>query len=101
MDAATGEILWKTFTAPEGFSGNAVWGMQFIWPIKADYRIVYLDPDYRNTIIGRVKREYVWIMSREPQLADAEYQHLPERVQELGYDIDQLQRVPQRWEEQP
>ena len=36
---------------PLGFvvdrESNAVWGMQFIWPIKADYRIVYVAPDPR------------------------------------------------------
>jgi len=26
LDVNTGAILWKTYTAPEGFSGNAVWG---------------------------------------------------------------------------
>jgi polyvinyl alcohol dehydrogenase (cytochrome) len=26
LDLDTGAILWKTFTAPEGYSGNAVWG---------------------------------------------------------------------------
>ena len=26
LDAKTGVILWKTFMAPEGYSGNAVWG---------------------------------------------------------------------------
>ena len=43
---------------------NAEWGMQFIWPIKADYRIVYLDDDYQYTVIGRNKRDYLWIMAR-------------------------------------
>ena len=47
-------------------TNNAVWGMQFIWPIKADYRVVYLDPEYQTTIIGRKKRDYLWIMSRDP-----------------------------------
>ena len=32
---------------------NAVWGMQFIWPIKADYRIVFVDESYSQTVIGR------------------------------------------------
>ena len=44
---------------PKGFvrdtGSNAVWGMQFIWPIKAEYRVVHLDPDYSQTIIGRSK----------------------------------------------
>lgn len=26
LDLDTGDILWKTYTAPEGFTGNAVWG---------------------------------------------------------------------------
>jgi polyvinyl alcohol dehydrogenase (cytochrome) len=26
LDLATGRILWKTYMAPEGFSGNAIWG---------------------------------------------------------------------------
>ena len=26
LDLETGAILWKTYTAPEGFTGNAVWG---------------------------------------------------------------------------
>ena len=80
---------------------NAVWGMQFIWPIKADFRIVHLDPDYRTTIIGRKKRDYVWVMAREPEVSDQEYRELVERVQSLGYDISGLSRVPQRWEENP
>ena len=87
---------------PIGFvkadESNALWGMQFVWPFKADYRIVYLDPDYRNTVIGRIKRDYVWIMSRKPQLSETEFQELVQRVEELGYDISKLSRVPQRWE---
>jgi polyvinyl alcohol dehydrogenase (cytochrome) len=26
LDADTGEVVWKTYTAPEGYSGNSVWG---------------------------------------------------------------------------
>jgi polyvinyl alcohol dehydrogenase (cytochrome) len=26
LDVNTGQILWKTYTAPEGYSGNSVWG---------------------------------------------------------------------------
>ena len=51
---------------------NAEWGMQFIWPIKADYRIIYLTDDYSQTIIGRNKRDYVWIMARTPEIPAAD-----------------------------
>jgi len=85
---------------PRGFvrdATNAVWGMQFIWPIKAEYRIAYLDEAYSQVVIARSARDYVWIMSRTPQLPAADYQHLVDFVSGLGYDATKLQRVPQRW----
>lgn len=75
----------------------AVWGMQFIWPIRAEYRVAYLDPSYQQTIIARTARDYVWIMARSPSVSEADYQHLVEKVRALGYDTAQLRRVPQRW----
>jgi len=89
----------KTYT-PKGFvrdgKTNAEWGMQFVWPIKADYRIVYLDADYQVTIIGRAKRDYVWIMARQPEIDEARYADLVQRVADLGYDVAKLRKVPQR-----
>jgi len=76
---------------------NARWGMRFVWPIKADYRIVYLNDDYSQTIVGRQKRDFVWIMARTPTLSDSDYDELVSRVESLGYDTSKLVRVPQRW----
>ncbi|MGA7178635.1 MAG: lipocalin family protein [Thiobacillaceae bacterium] len=87
---------------PTGFvvpaTGNAVWGMQFFWPIKADYRIVYLTPSYDQTVIGRNDRDYVWIMARTPSVADADYAAILEHLKRLGYDVSAIQKVPQSWE---
>ncbi|HWP66263.1 MAG TPA: lipocalin family protein [Candidatus Limnocylindria bacterium] len=51
---------------PRGFvvdeRSNAIWGMQFVWPFKGDFRIAYLDAEYTQTVIGREKRDYAWIM---------------------------------------
>ena len=86
---------------PRGFvrdtDSNAIWGMQFIWPFKAEYRIVYLNEDYSQTIVGRSKRDYVWIMARTPTIPDADYQSLLTLVGDLGYDQSLVQRVPQQW----
>ena len=71
--------------------------MRFIWPIKADYRIVYLDDDYSMTIIGRQKRDFVWIMARTPEISGADYEMLLGIVESLGYDMSKIERVPQRW----
>lgn len=73
---------------------NAVWGMQFMWPIKAEYVITWLDEDYSQTIIGRNKRDYVWVMARKPTISAADYNALTERIRILGYDISKLRRVP-------
>jgi len=86
---------------PKGFvtdtTSNAVWGMRFVWPIKADYRIIYLDPEYSITVIGRNKRDFVWIMAREPQISDGKYSELVDLLTSVGYDVTALQRVPQQW----
>jgi len=85
---------------PTGFvrddGSNAVWGMQFIWPIKAEYRIVYVDDAYDVTIIGRSKRDYVWIMARTSSISAARYQSLLNIVRAEGYDLAALRKVPHR-----
>jgi apolipoprotein D and lipocalin family protein len=85
---------------PRGFirdkQSNAVWGMQFFWPFKAEYRIIYLAEDYSTTVIGRTKRDYVWVMAREPSLPDEEYAVILKFLQEQGYDISRVKKVPQQ-----
>jgi apolipoprotein D and lipocalin family protein len=86
---------------PRGFvvdrKSNAVWGMQFLWPIKADFRIVYLTPDYSQTVIGREARDYVWIMARTPEIPEADYREIMAFLKNQGYDVNRVQKVPQRW----
>lgn len=76
---------------------NATWGVQFIWPFKADYRVVHVSEDYGQTVIAREKRDYVWIMARTPHISDADYQRLVAVVAKQGYDVNLIQKVPQRW----
>lgn len=76
-------------------ASNAVWGMQFIWPVKADYRIVYLDSAYTQTVIARKQRDYVWIMARNPHISGDDYRALVEFVASIGYDVSKLRKVPQ------
>jgi len=86
---------------PTGFivdeQSNALWDMQFIWPFKAEYRVIYLDADYQTTIIGRTKRDYVWLMSRQSKIEDSSYASLLTFLEEQGYDINKVQKVPQVW----
>ncbi len=87
---------------PTGFvrsEDNAEWGMRFVWPIQAEFLVVWLDEDYTQTVIGRSKRDYVWIMAREPQLPEADYDRIVEFLAEQGYDVDAIRKVPHDWPE--
>ena len=85
---------------PRGFiqdkQSNAVWGMQFFWPIKAEYRIIYLTDDYAQTVIGRTKRDYVWIMARQPAMPEEDYNRILDFIKAQGYDLSKLRKVPQQ-----
>jgi apolipoprotein D and lipocalin family protein len=87
----------KTFR-PTGFvkenPSNAIWGMQFIWPFKADYRVIYLNEDYTQTVIGRNKRDYVWVMARTPVIPDADYDMIIDLIAKQGYDPVKIRLVP-------
>ena len=83
---------------PRGFirdtNSNAVWGMQFIWPFKAEYRIIFLKDDYSQTVIGRTKRDYVWIMARDKEIPPADYEEILNFLRSQDYDLTNLRRVP-------
>lgn len=80
-------------------TNNAVWDMQVFWPIKAEYVIVGLNNDYSQTIIGRSKRDYAWVMARTPTISEQDYQASLVKLKALGYSLDKLRKVPQQWPE--
>ena len=85
---------------PKGFVHNqetkAEWRMQFVWPFKAAYLIVYLDDSYETTIIGVPDRGFAWIMARTKTLPEKRYQELVSLLANTGHDLTKLRRVPQR-----
>ena len=83
---------------PRGYvrdkSSNAVWGMQFLWPFKAEYRIIFLSEDYSQTVIGRTKRDYVWIMARKNSIPKTDYEKILNFLRDQDYNTDNLRMVP-------
>ncbi len=85
---------------PTGFvvsenPSNAEWKMQFLWPFKSEYIIVYVDPNYQYTIIGRTKRDYLWIMARKPQIEQQELDRLIQIAVDEGYESNAILMIPQ------
>ena len=76
-------------------TGNAVWGVQVVWPIKAQYIVAWLDSDYSQVIVARDARDYTWVMARTPTVSQADYDALMDKVKALGYPLDKVRKVPQ------
>jgi len=68
----------------------------FFWPFGGDYLILDLDKDYQCLLIGSNSKNYLWILSRTPQMPESEYQRLVEKARSLGYDTSRIELVEQK-----
>ena len=87
---------------PTGFiynkKTNSEWRMQFLWPFKSPFLIIDLDEKYSYTVIGVPNRKYVWIMARDHVLDDKVYNQIISKLEKVGYDISQIQKIEQNWD---
>jgi apolipoprotein D and lipocalin family protein len=69
--------------------------VRFFWPFHGSYWIIDLDPEYRWAVVGHPSREYLWILSRTPQMDAGTYDGILERLRAQGYDLSLLLKTPQ------
>jgi len=74
---------------------NARLVVRFFWPFTGDYWIIDLDPEYRWAVVGHPSREYLWILSRTPQMDAATYDGILARLRAQAYDTTKLVKTPQ------
>ena len=74
---------------------NTTLKVTFFWPFSGKYWIIDLDPEYRWAVVGEPGREYLWILSRTPQLDGEIYQQIVERAKRQGFDTGKLLKTPQ------
>jgi len=74
---------------------NAKLKVQFFWPFSGAYWIIELDADYRWAVVGHPNRNYLWILCRTPQMDQALYDDLLDRIGNKGYDIARIKRTLQ------
>jgi apolipoprotein D and lipocalin family protein len=65
--------------------------LSFIPMVWGDYWIIDLDPDYQWVVVSEPKREYLWILSRTPQMPAAIYQVLLGKLQDRGFDLKRIE----------
>jgi apolipoprotein D and lipocalin family protein len=96
-DSAEGELSQadgKAFVV-EG-SNNAKLEVQFFWPFKGDYWIIALDNEnYNYAMVGNPSREYLWILSRKPDMKEETYNMLVDKAKNKGFDVSKLQITDQ------
>jgi apolipoprotein D and lipocalin family protein len=65
--------------------------LSFIPLVWGDYWIIDLDPDYQWVVVSEPKREYLWILSRTPQMPAAVYQDLLGKLHDRGFDLKRIE----------
>lgn len=92
---AGGEPKVAEGTAYSAAPGNDRLRVSFFWPFYGDYWVIGLDPDYRWAVVGAPGRDYLWVLSRTPQMAPADYAAAVAIAAREGFDTNRLQRTRQ------
>lgn len=71
-------------------SANSHWSIEFYWPLKANYWIVYVSDDYQYALVAEPSKNYLWILARTPTIDPRVYESLLERLRRLGFDLELL-----------
>lgn len=69
--------------------------VSFWGPFYSDYRIMLLDDDYQYALIGGGSDDYLWILSRTPQISDELKSLILAEAERRGYDTSKLIWVKQ------
>ncbi len=71
----------------------------FLQPLWEDFGVIFLDPDYRYTVVGLRNRQYIWFFAREPQLGDEVYRAMLNVARVNGFEVAHILRFPHRPED--
>ena len=70
--------------------------LSFLPMVWGDYWVIDLDPAYQLVAVSEPKREYLWILSRSPKVDPVTYDALLARLSSQGFDLQRLEKTPQR-----
>ena len=91
---------WREARAVARFRGDQSVGslrVCFFWPFWGGYHVIALDQeDYRYALVAGPSRSYLWILSREPSLAEPVVADLMGRAQHWGFATEKLIHVEHR-----
>jgi apolipoprotein D and lipocalin family protein len=70
--------------------------LSFLPMVWGNYWVIDLDSQYQLAAVSDPKREYLWILSRTPQLDPKVYEELLGRLQTQQFDVRKLELTPQK-----
>jgi apolipoprotein D and lipocalin family protein len=65
--------------------------LSFLPMVWGNYWIIDLDPQYQWVVVSEPSREYLWVLSRTPELPAAAYQSLLDKLAAKGFDLQRIQ----------
>ena len=72
--------------------------VRFFWPFKSGYNIIKLDEEnYSYAVVAGNTTDYLWILSRKPEISDDLYDELVYFVCSKGFDQSKIIKVKQNW----
>lgn len=93
---ADGQMKSVQGTAHTADAGNSArLKVTFFAPFSGDYWVIGLDPEYRWALVGEPGRKYLWLLSREPRMEEAEVLRILDTAAAQGYDLKPLIRTRQ------
>jgi apolipoprotein D and lipocalin family protein len=70
--------------------------LSFLPLVWGDYWVIDLDSQYQVAAVSDPRREYLWVLSRTPQIDPKAYADLLQRLKQQQFDIQKLELTSQK-----
>lgn len=90
---------WKESEGKAYFTGSvttAALKVSFFGPFYGGYNVIALDDNYQYALVSGPNRDYLWILSRTPQIPDSVKQNYLNIARELNFPVDEMLWVSQQ-----
>ena len=90
--------MWQQSIGQAYFTGDprrAALKVSFFGPFYGGYNVIALDEDYQYALVSGPNRDYLWLLSRTPDIPSHIRQQYLALAAELGFAVNKLVWVPQ------
>lgn len=87
------EQQWDEATGNAEFVGDETLGhlkVSFFGPFYSSYVIFKLDPNYQYAYVTGYNKDYLWLLSRTPEVSKARLEDFKTTAAQLGFKTDEL-----------